>query len=94
MHPLSSAKKENIFSLASNGHSTCLISSRVGVSQSAITRILKDILPNQHLSHGGCPPKLSSINTPSIIQQITTDKASNAVQATKYINSIISNLNK
>jgi transposase len=91
MHPLSSSDKENIISLASHGHSTRLISSRVGASQSAVSRVLRNALPNRHLSHGGRPAKLSPTNTRSIVTQITTGKASNAVEATKHINSIISN---
>lgn len=91
MHPLSSANKENIISLASHGHSTRLIASRVGVSQSAVSRTLRNSLPNHQFSHGGRPSKLSPTDTRSIVTQITTGKASNAVEATKHINSIISN---
>jgi len=90
MHPISSAQKENILSLASNGHSTHLIASRVGVSQPTVSRVLKDLLPNRSTPLPGCPSKLSPTSQHAVITQITTGKATNAVEVTKYINSIIS----
>jgi len=89
MCPTSSAQKENIISLASNGYSPHHISSNLGVSQSTVTRVLPDLIPNQDLCSAGHPFKLSSTDDHSIITQITTGKASNTVQATKHINSII-----
>src|SRR3979490_1086826 len=56
MHPTSSAQKENILSLASHGHSTCTIASRLGLSQSTVSRTLRTLHPNQPCSSGGCPP--------------------------------------
>ena len=89
MHPISSAQKENILSLASNGHSTHIVSFRLGISQSTVSRTLRTLYPNQHFFSGGCPSKLSSTSQRAIITQITSGKASNAVQATNYINAII-----
>src|SRR5882672_10698848 len=91
MHPISSTQKENILSLASNGHSTCSIASNLGVSQPTISGVLQDLLPNHQTLCAGCPSKLSTTAQHSIIQQITTGKAANAVEATKHINSIIPN---
>src|SRR5258705_11494418 len=47
MHPISSAHKENILSLASHGHSTCYIASQTGISQPTVSRALHELLPNQ-----------------------------------------------
>lgn len=90
MHPISSAQKQNILSLASNGYSIRHIASKVGVGKSTISRILQDILPTRLVPSSGCPLKLSTRSQQTIITQITTGKASNAVQATKHINTIIS----
>ena len=91
MHPISSATKENILSLASNGHSTCYIASKLGVSQSTISRTLKDLLPNRPMPSSGCPSKLSATSQNAIIIKITTGRSTNAVQVTHHINSIIPN---
>ena len=44
---------------------------------------------NKENHSGGRPSKLSTCDKHTIIRQITTGKFDNAVQATKYINSII-----
>src|SRR6266576_4041285 len=90
MHPISSAQKENILSLASNGSSTCHIASKLGVGRSTISRVLDGLQPSQQLSSGGCPSKLSPTDKRSVLTQITTGKATNAVQVTRHINTIIS----
>jgi transposase len=90
MHPISSAQKENILSLASNGLSIHQIASQTGVGRSTASRVLKNILPNRFVPSPGRPSKLSTRSQQSIITQIATGKASNAVQATKHINTIIS----
>src|SRR3979490_1514175 len=81
MHPTSSAQKENILSLASHGHSTRTIASRLGLSQSTVSRTLRTLHPNQPCSSGGCPPKLSSRDQHAILSQIATGRAANATQA-------------
>ena len=91
MRPISAAHKENIISLASHGHSTCHIASHTGISQPTVSRVLKNILPNQQTPHNGHPSKLSATATHSILSQITTGKAANAVQVTRHINTIIPN---
>jgi transposase len=91
MHSISSAQKENIIALASNGQSTCQIASSLGVSQPTVVRVLQNVLPNHRSPHSGCPSKLSATSEHAIIIQITTGKVANAVQATKHINSIIPN---
>ena len=89
MHPIPSSQKENILSLASNGYSMCHIASKLGVSQSSVSRILRDLLPNRPVPLSGCPSKLSATSQHAVITQITTGRAANAVQAAHHINSII-----
>ena len=45
MHPTSSAQKENILSLASHSHSTRTIASRLGLSQSTVSRTVRTLHP-------------------------------------------------
>jgi len=90
MHPISSAQKENILSLASNGISIRHIASKLGVGKSTVSRTLQNLLPNHQTPSTGRPSKLSTTDQHAILTQITTGKAANAVQATKHINSIIS----
>jgi len=80
-----------ILSLASNGHSDCSIASKLDVSQSTVSRILRDLLPNRPRPRplSGCSSKLSPTSQHAIITQLTTGRAANAVQATNHINSII-----
>ena len=59
MRPISAAHKENIISLASHGHSTCYIASHTGISQPTVSRVLKNILPDQQTPQLGRPSKLS-----------------------------------
>ena len=87
MHPISYSKKQNILSLASHGHSTHSISSRLGVSQSTVSSVLRNLLPDRNFSAGCCPSKLSPSSTHFIISQIRTGKAKTAVDATKKVNS-------
>ena len=89
MCPTSSAQKENVLSLASHGHSTHTIASRLNLSQSTVSRTLRTLHPNLSPLSAGRPSKLSIIDQQAILTQITTGKAANAVQATKHINSII-----
>jgi transposase len=91
MRSISSAQKENIIALASNGQSTRKIASSLGVSQPTVVRALQNLLPNHQSPHSGRPSKLSATSERAIITQITTGKVANAVQATKHINSIIPN---
>src|SRR5229473_1992456 len=88
MHPIS-AQKENILSLASHGHSTCSIAKKTGLGKSTVIRTLHNILPNCQMPSSGHPSKLSSRAQHAILSQITMGKVSNAVQATKHINTII-----
>ena len=90
MHPISSAQKENIISLASNGFSARYIASKLGIGRATVGRILENLLPNHYTPLTGRPPKLSTTDQHAILAQITSGKSANAVQATNHINSIIS----
>src|SRR6202023_2934446 len=90
MRPITSAQKENILSLASNGHSSRYIAPSLGVSQPTVSRVLQNLLSNHQPPHSGRPSKLSATSERSIVTQITTGKVANAVQATHHINPIIS----
>jgi transposase len=90
MHATTSAQKENILSLASNGLSTCHIASKLGIGRSTISRVLQELQPCRQVSSGGHPSKLSPTDKRSVLTQITTGKAANAVQVTRHINTIIS----
>jgi transposase len=90
MRSTSSAKKENILALALNGLSVHSIASKTGVGKSTVSEILQNIHPNRSTPSAGRPSKLSSTAQRTIVTQITTGKATNAVQAMKHINTIIS----
>jgi transposase len=89
MHSISSAQKENILSLASNGYSTHFIASQTGVGKSTVSRVLQKHLPNRQIPSSAPPSKLSATAQHTIIRQITTGKAANAVEATNHINTTI-----
>jgi len=63
---------------------------KTGLGKSTIGRINKEVDLDKENNRGGCPSKLSCRNKQSIIRQITTGKLDNAVQATNFINNIIS----
>ena len=54
-----------------------------------MARALQEVQPNKENHHGGHPSKLSPTNKCAIVQRILTGKASNAVQAIHFINTII-----
>ena len=55
-----------------------------------MARVLQQIQSDKENHHGGHPSKFSPTNKCAIVQRILTGKASNAVQATHFINTIIS----
>jgi transposase len=89
MKAISSAQRDNILSLSYAGLSACQISSRTGVCKSTVAKFIKESHPEKENSCGEHPSKLTSTDKRAIIQHITTGKADNAVQATRYINSAI-----
>ena len=68
------------------------IQSKTGLGRSTVGRIKQEVDLDKENSKGSRPSKLSSCDKQSIIRQITTGKLDNAVQATKFINSIIPDL--
>ena len=52
-------------------------------------RINNEVERNEEDHSGDCPSKLSTYDNHTILCQIATGKLDNAVQATKFINSII-----
>ena len=91
MKPTSSTKHSIIISLLQEGYSLRQIQSKTGIGKSTIGRIKKEVDIDKENLQGGQPSKLSPCDKQSIIRQITTGKLDNAVQATQYINTIISN---
>ena len=90
MKPTSPAQCSTVIALLKEGYSLCQIQSKTGLGKSTISRINKEADLDKENSKGGCPSKLSSHDKQAIICQITTGKIDNAVQATHFINNIIS----
>ena len=91
MRPTPSAQRSSVISLLNVGYSVHQIQSRTDLGRSTIGRIKKEVDQNKENSKEGCPFKLSHRNKQTIIRRITTGQADNAVQATKFINTIIPN---
>ena len=85
-----SAQHSTVISLLQEEYSVHQIQSKTGLGRSAIGRIKQKVDLDKENSKGGCPSKLFSHNKQSIICQMTTEKPDNAVQATHYINNILS----
>ena len=66
------------------------IQSKTGLGKSTVGRIKKEVDTDKENLRGGQPSKLSPHDKQSIIRQITSGKLDNAVQATHFINNIIS----
>ncbi|KAG6326629.1 hypothetical protein ID866_12460 [Astraeus odoratus] len=86
MKPISSSQRNNNIYLFSLGLSCRKISSQTGLGKSTVGEVLQGIQSEKPRIH---PSKLNSANKWSIVEQIITGKAKNAVQATQFINSII-----
>jgi transposase len=89
MKSISSAQTDNILILSSSGLSTRQIASKTGLSRATIARVIKKHIPNKENIKMGCPSKLTPHDKRAIVHCILSGEASNAVQATKFINSII-----
>ena len=76
-------------SLLTKGCSQHKIQTRTGLEKGTVGRINNEVERNKETHSGGCSSKLSTHNSHTILCQITTGKLNNAVQATKFINSII-----
>ena len=89
MKPTSATQHSTVISLLKGEYSVCQIVSKTGLGRSTVGRIEKKTDLDKENSKGGCPSKLSSYDTQSIIHQITTGKLNNAVQAAHFINDIL-----
>ena len=89
MRPISAAQHSLAVSLLSNDDSQYQIQTRTSLGNDTVGRINNEVERNKENHSGGCPSKLSIHDNHIILCQITTGKLDSAVQATKFINSII-----
>ena len=90
MRPISADKYSSVLSLLEQGYSHHQIHDKTGVGMGTISRIHREVDANKENNSGGRPAKLSARDKQSILRQITSGKLDNAVQATNFINSTIS----
>ena len=89
MKSLSLSQKQQIISLAQQGHSSYQISSRTGFSASTCKRVIAQELPDLPRSHGGRPKSLSSSDRRYITRQIYTGSCKNAAQIARKLNATL-----
>jgi transposase len=89
MKELSPATQSLITTMLLDGKYAHAISLSTKVHTSTITRFRKKHLPHLSVSSGGHPPKLSAANVRHATHLLTFSKAATAVDATKYLSSII-----
>ena len=89
MKSISVARQQNVISLLLSGHSIRKVASITGLGKSTVGEISQKLEMDKENHPGGHPSKLSPTDQRRIINQITTGKIDNAVQATDFINSII-----
>ena len=90
MKSISAEKHSSVVSLLNEGYSHHQIQARTGLGKGTIGRISREVEGDKENHPGGHPSKLSPYDKQSIIHQISSGKLENAVQATQFINSIIS----
>jgi len=90
MRPISADKHSSVISLLKDGYSHRAIQAKTGVGKGTIYRISQEVNVDKENNPGGRPSKLSSRNKQAIIRQITTGQLDNAVEATNFINNVIS----
>ena len=86
---MSAAQHSSIVSLLNEGYSQHQIQAKTGLGKGTVGRISKELEGNKENHSGGRPSKLSTRDKYTIIRKVTTGKLDNAIQATKFINSII-----
>ena len=89
MKVISSADKINVISLLSLCHSIRKVESITGLVESTVGRIYLELEIDKENHKGGRSSMLFPANQRRIDNQIIMNKLDNAVQATKYINTII-----
>ena len=90
MKPISAEKNSSVISLLKEGYPHHEIIAKTVVGIGTVNRINKEVNLEKENNPGGHPPKLSTWDKQSIIYQITSGKLDNAVQATQFINNVIS----
>ena len=91
MKSISTAQHSSVISLLNEGYSHHQIQARTGLGKGTVGRISKEWDGNKENYPGGHPSKLSACDKQSIIHQIEPGRLDNAVQATQFINSVITN---
>src|SRR5260370_19584254 len=91
MKSISAEKCSSVVSLLNEGYSHHQIQARTGLWKGTIGRISKEVEGDKENHPGGHPSKLSPHDKQSILHQIHSGRLDNAVQATQFINSTISN---
>ena len=90
MKSVPSAQRDNILVLSSSGLSTRQIATKTGFSKATIARVINKAFPNKENIKMGHPSKLTPHDKRAIIHHVLSGETSTAVQATNFINSIIS----
>jgi transposase len=91
MRSISSDKRSSVISLLNDGYSHRQIQAKTGVGKGTVGRISKEVELDKENNPGGRPCSLTPRDKQSIIRQISTGSLDNAVQATQFINSVITN---
>ena len=89
MKSILTSQSNNILVLSTSGLSIRQIASKTGLGKSTIARVINQNTPNKENIKMGRPSKLTLHDKRALVHRIISGKASNAVQATKVINSII-----
>ena len=90
MKKSSSQKILDVTDLLQQGYSSRAIESKSGLSKDNIARINKTIDGNKETKKVGRPSKLSPADQRRIANRITSGQLDNGVQATQFINNLIS----
>ena len=90
MRAISAAQHCSVVSLLNEGYSHRQIQARTGIGKGTVGRIAKEVENNKENNTAGRPSKLSTRDKTAIIWEICSRRVDNAVQATHFINSTIS----
>jgi transposase len=91
MKPISAAQCSSIVFYLNKGYSHCQIQAKTGAGKGTVGRISMEVESDKENNNSGCPSKLSTHDEIAIIQEIHSGMVDNAVQATQFINSTLSN---
>ena len=90
MKPISTDQYNSVVSHLAKGLSVRDIAKITGVGKTTVGRIKKEVEPNKENITPGRPSLLTPRDKRDLVLQIESGKMDTAVQATKYINSVIS----